>query len=326
MNQPMSPESFTAEDAAAFWFARARSGQMTEEERVQFQTWKQDPANDSAYRVLQGVWNATTLVPVTRLRALTEEPVHKPLHTGRRRTLWVLGTVCAAGVGAVVLPKWVAGFPEFDDSLTTALGQRREVTLPDASVIAMNTATQLNVRLYKNKRIVTLASGEATFTVTKDANRPFYVETGATTVRVTGTQFNVRRDTGNVRVTVISGSVEVNHTQGDTTAQVLLGANDTVFVADTTGPGAVEKTDATSVLAWHQGRVVFFNTPLSSAIGEINRYITHPITITDPAVAKMRIAGVFNIDNPATFLRLLPEIAPVAVRTQPDGSTLVVLR
>ena len=38
----------------------------------------------------------------------------------------------------------------------------------------------------------TLAAGEAFFQVAKDSARPFFVETAAGSVRVTGTQFNVR--------------------------------------------------------------------------------------------------------------------------------------
>jgi transmembrane sensor len=329
MNQRMPLESLTTEDAAAFWFARVRSGQMTDAESTQFSEWKQDSANDHAYKSLQGIWNATSLVPAARLRALAQEPVHQPerVSASRRRTIWALGTAaCAVGAGALVLPQWLAGLPEFETSMTTARGERRETTLPDNSVIAINTATQLTVRLYQDRRVVSLAAGEATFKVTKDSNRPFYVEADATTIRVTGTQFNVRREAGSVRVSVVSGAVEVSHNSGKQLDKVMLGANDAVTVADASGLGAVEKTDVASTIAWHTGRVVFFDTPLVRAIGEINRYTQHPIQINDPAVAKMRIAGVFNIDNPSTFLRLLPEIAPVAVQKQQDGSAIIVVR
>lgn len=322
----MSPESTTREDAAAFWFARVRSEQMTEAETAQFTVWKQDAANDQAYRTLHGIWNATTLVPAQRLRALTEEPSHQPVRSGRRRTMWALGAVCTAAVSAMVVPQWLAGFPEFEQSMVTTVGQRQETTLPDASVIAMNTATQLDVRLYRDRRVVALQAGEATFTVTKDAQRPFYVEAGATVVRVTGTQFNVRRDAGSVRVTVVSGSVQVSHSDGVSSRQVMLGANDAITVTEATGLGNLEHADPASTLAWHKGRVVFYDTPLVRAAAEMNRYIAEPIRIHDAAVANMRIAGVFNIDNPSAFLHLLPEIAPVVVRTRSDGSVLIVKR
>jgi transmembrane sensor len=327
MNQRVSLESFNTDDAAAFWFARVHSKQMSEQEYAEFESWKQAPANDHAYRTLQGIWNATTLVPSSRLLALTEEEIHQPRQTGRRRTLFALGAaVCATGVAAVVLPKWLAGFPEFDERYATELGQRREVTLPDASVIAMNTATQLTVRMYPDKRVVNLTAGEATFTVTKNTDKPFYVQAGSATVRVTGTVFNVRQDPGRIRVTVVSGSVDVSHTDGDMTAHVALGANDVVAVTDTGGLGPVEKTDPAPALAWRGGRVVFFDTPLSAAVAEINRYTREPIRLDDAAVKRMRIAGVFNIDNPASFLKLLPEIAPVAVKSHPDGGVQIVAR
>lgn len=326
MNQRMSPEPLSTEDAAAFWFARVCSAQMTDVEKMQFESWKQDPANGHAYQTLQGIWNATTLVPAARLRALTEAPVQVPQRSGRRRMVWAMGALCAAGTGAFVLPQWLAGFPEFEEKVATARGERRAVTLPDASVIAMNTATHIDVRLYKDRRLVTLTDGEATFSVTKDASRPFYVAVGKTVVRVTGTQFNVRRNADNVRVTVLSGRVEVSFNDDKAPGQVMLGPNDAVTASDASGLGLLEKTDAASVTAWRQGRVVFFDTPLSIAIGEINRYIPQPIRITDPAVAKMRIAGVFSVDSPDSFLRLVPEIAPVVVRKHADGSALIVSR
>ena len=59
MTDPIDPDLLRdPRDAAAFWFARVRSGQMDAAQQRQFDAWRQaDPAHDLEYRRACGVWN-----------------------------------------------------------------------------------------------------------------------------------------------------------------------------------------------------------------------------------------------------------------------------
>ena len=331
MTDPIDPDTLTdPRDAAAYWFARVHSEQMSQAEHQQFHAWLQaNPVHDLEYRRARGIWNASSQLGAERLRALVQEPpvtARQPAPV-RRRLMAGLTLACAAAVvGGVLLPRWGEGDASHAAHYATQIGQRQQVTLPDASVVDLNTATQLSVKLYADRRVVALTAGEATVSVTPDQSRPFYVEAGGTTVRVTGTRFNVRRDGGAVSVAVDSGSVEVQAGPWWNRSQALLGAGQG---ARTTADGvltAPETLDVANLLAWHTGRAVFRDVPLSDAVSEMNRYGHLPILVSGADVAKIRISGVFSIDNPKAFLALLPAIAPVRVQDGTDGSAVIVRR
>jgi transmembrane sensor len=61
---------------------------------------------------------------------------------------------------------------------------------------------------------VTLTSGVAFFSVSKNASRPFIVTVGEREVRVVGTKFEIRRDTAGMRVSVVEGTVGVMQRPG----------------------------------------------------------------------------------------------------------------
>jgi len=65
-------------------------------------------------------------------------------------------------------------------------------------------------------------------------------------------------------------------------------------------------------------RVFFENERLASAIEEMNLYSSRKITV-DPAVADLKINGMFRTDNRAGFLEALETAFPVAVRTDTQG-------
>jgi transmembrane sensor len=92
----------------------------------------------------------------------------------------------------------------------TGIGEQRSVVLDDGSLVTLNTASRIEVKLGKKHRLVRLVSGEALFQVARDAARPFDVVTGNTTVRAVGTQFNVDKRTTATTVTVVEGKIAVS--------------------------------------------------------------------------------------------------------------------
>jgi len=109
---------------------------------------------------------------------------------------------------------------------------------------------------------VRLASGEAFFQVSKDASRPFTVETPAGSVRATGTAFNVLAESpAALDVTVTEGTVAVRPsvTAGgsDTAAPSALTAGDHLSARATTGVSVkpISTAALANKLAWRQGAV-----------------------------------------------------------------------
>lgn len=223
----------------------------------------------------------------------------------------------------MVLSPWFGVSSAFTRQYATQVGQRLQLSLPDASVVDTNTATQLSVRLFDNRRVVELKAGEVSFAVAPDARWPFYVETGDATIRVTGTRFNVRRDADAVRVAVDSGTVEVKFGHWWNRSQVLLRADQGTHTLAQGGLSPSADVDVSDLLAWHVGRVVFRDQPLADAVAEMNRYGRKNMRVADATAGRIHISGVFSVDNPQAFLELLPMIWPVRVQTAADGVTTI---
>jgi transmembrane sensor len=314
---------------AAYWFTRLHSGEATEDEQRAFERWRQaDPEHDRHYRNLLYFWDATLSIPEERLRATlnkTDEPPRQPRYTRRQFGLG-LAAACSALVVAGVLgsPWWDA--PEHVIELVTARGERRAVTLPDETVLYLNTATRATAKLYANRRTLELESGEVLFQVKSDQERPFIVDAGLSKIVVTGTRFDVRRDTHAVQVSVESGSVNVTTGAWWNRVTRRLTAGQTVATNSDQGIGQVASIDVANVTAWQRGKIVFDDAPLSLVIAEMNRYLPQAAILDAPSLAQHRIAGVFSIDDPQAMMDALPAIAPVRVVHLPDGRLHIVAR
>lgn len=205
---------------------------------------------------------------------------------------------------------------------TTAAGERRHLTLPDGTELTLNTRTVAEVEWHLRTRQVRLVDGEALFDVAHAAWRPFLVRAGATTVRVVGTAFNVRRADPRVTVTVLRGRVHVEDASGDA---VVLGARQAAESAG--GVLAVRAApDPGAAAAWKDGKLMFDRTPLAQALADINRYRNVPAVLADPALDGLQISGVFDSARTDALLDLLPSILPVVVRHDADDVVRILPR
>lgn len=243
-----------------------------------------------------------------------------PPNAARRRFLWqgaTLGAVAILGAGGVYIAQQDTVSHAL--SYTTAFGEQKTVTLPDGSEVHMNVSTELVLHYQAHRRQLTLLKGEAMFVVQSDKNRPFIVDAGQVQVEVTGTVFNVRRHAqGNVEVAVTEGSVQVssgpwwNRQQASLTPGMLAqGSEEQAW--------SVQRTDVAARTAWRQGKVVFRDQTLDEVVQEMNRYLPEPIELMDEKLKRLRMAGVFNIEDAQGFLLALQEQLPVTIVQRSDG-------
>ncbi|MGE8591621.1 MAG: FecR family protein, partial [Alcaligenes sp.] len=201
---------------AAHWFSRMHSGETTEADRQAFAAWcSADPAHEREYQKLTAQWNAVLSLPEARLRGLMQatnatQAAPPPPAMSRRRFGLRMVAACALPVAAGLLAApYLFDRDEKRLNYATRKGERRQVTLPDGSILHLNGDTRLAARFGADERQVELTQGEAFFEVRHDASRPFVVMGGVGQVTVTGTRFNVRRDSESLQVSVESGSVRL---------------------------------------------------------------------------------------------------------------------
>lgn len=215
---------------------------------------------------------------------------------------------------------WVEG-----GTFRTAIGERSALTMSDGSVIVLNTNTLVNINFSPKERHVRLMGGQAWFQVAKNPDRPFLVEAGGQRVTALGTAFDVRlADKDAVQVTLVEGRVTVVPIQSRLAA--LIGPPPKVselepgesLIATSAGPAARRKADVSKISSWRRGQVVFDNDSLDAAAAEINRYSHTQIVLADPALAPLRVSGVFTIGQSESFVETVIGHYPIRVAERTD--------
>jgi len=323
------------DEEAAEWTWRMDSETVTAAEQQAFDAWlKQDPRHRRSYEELTRVWRTLDGLAEAKRDEKIATLTHagKPPEAGSRRPwAWATAAMLAVAVGGVV---WLQSGREVQ-TLATAVGQQRNVTLADGSIVALNTNTIVETELSRGERQIYLRKGEAHFQVAHDRSRPFYVHAGDAVVRAVGTQFEVRlRTDQHVDITVNEGRVEVQATGGapDTSASsknkvVAVRALSAGQALSTAAPDysvrPVTEAQLSNDLAWRAGEIIFDGKPLGDAVAEIERYTDARIVITDPQTAALRVGGRFRTDNVPAFFDALQAALPVSIRRAPNGAVYI---
>ncbi|WP_339756744.1 FecR family protein [Algoriphagus aquimarinus] len=150
----------------------------------------------------------------------------------------------------------------------TAKGQRLTAILSDGSKVVLNSGGKLSYQqFFSDTARIVLLEGEAFFEVAEDKNRPFRVITGKTVTTALGTSFNINQGNEDVRISLVSGKVEVGITDNAGAKESLSLLPGEQVVADVQGPISFikENFDPEEVTAW-QRDVLFFKNASSAAV------------------------------------------------------------
>ncbi|SNS86376.1 FecR family protein [Sphingomonas laterariae] len=318
---PPPGRNATTSARAAHWVARMGSEQTTDADHSALASWLlRDQTHNQAYSEQTALWNAVGALaddPVARALLQRSEPEHAPAPRFARRS-WLYG-LAGAAAAALVAVTAVPLMTSDGEQYATAMGEQRSITLSDGSVITLDTDSAIDVELSRNERRLTLRSGQAFFDVARDAKRPFRVFAGDSEVRALGTSFSVRRDGARTQVFLARGSVAVRDAGH---AAVKLEAGEQAELAPAT-TAKIGKVDPERAQAWRFGRLMFDATPLATAVAEINRYGGRQIVLSDPALAQVRISGVFHTRQPEAFAETVAAVFPV--RRAPSSTDVIVL-
>ncbi|MBL8554985.1 MAG: FecR domain-containing protein [Phenylobacterium sp.] len=304
-------------DDAAAWVVRLEAGSLGETEAAAFDAWlSAAPGNASAFDAALAVSQAYAAAGPVVAHQLSQRRAVPLRHELRRRAIVGFGAAAAAAALAVVIAPELTG--PATDTYVTAKGERRTVRLQDGSTIDLNGGTRLAVALARDGRYVTLSEGQAVFDVAHAARRPFYVAAGDRTVRVVGTQFDVRRLAGKVSVTVARGAVEVRPAAGAAGKTYRLHPGQRLDHQEGAPSVQVATAAPDEVLAWRTGRLVYRGQPLSEVIADLNQQYATPIRIEDTALAATPVSGVLVLDSQDAVIRRLALLVPIhAVRSGP---------
>jgi ferric-dicitrate binding protein FerR (iron transport regulator) len=233
--------------------------------------------------------------------------------------------VLTMGVAAALYVVQTPADHEAQNGLTTqtAVQLPLEVTLPDGSVVTLKKGASLSYasEFGKKFRDVNL-TGEALFDVRHDASLPFRVLTGTSIVLVTGTRFMVRQEDGNVKVSVLSGTVLLSNTKVPE-KQISISANQSGFLRVAAGMDkqlSVEDGIEVNELSWKTGHLVFRETPIDSALMDVAHHFSRELILDAPIGDE--ITAEFQDQNLSEILDELGIVAGLKFDT--TGNVLLV--
>jgi transmembrane sensor len=307
------------DEAAATWVVRLQSDSLGEDEAVAFDAWLTASArNARAYDEALEAWLSVDAHALKIREALTTPAVRRPPFG--RRAVFGIGLAAAAGLAVAVLAPILMSDPV--QTFATGKGEHRTVRLADGSKIDLDGGTRLSVKLGRGERRVDLAQGEAIFDVAADSARPFYVAAGDRTVRVVGTQFDVRRLDGSVSVTVARGVVEVRPTGPAPGRAFRLHPGQRLDHRDGAPETRVVAAQPDDIFAWRSGRLVYRDQPLKEVVADLNQNFARPIVLEDKAMGDTKVSAVLVLDDQGAVIRRLALLVPITAITSDQGVLL----
>lgn len=322
MNSIDKNYSHSLQEQASNWQAKVSGGQMSATDSQAFQLWLQDPEHELAYSQCLLVLEMTQSLKADKdiqreLQALPGITVSNAAndHSYSKRFAQIAAALLLAVAVSLVFD--YSSYQRYN----TEVGEQRLVRLDDGSSILLNTDTELKVKYTKQKRAITLARGEAYFSVAKDPQRPFEVQAGSSTARALGTQFSValleQKQSKEVSVAVTEGVVEVEaNTSAKNNAVIAqLGVGDAINFSDRKlqQKPIISSADIARINAWQQRKIYFNSDTLQDAVTEYNRYSPVKFHIIDEELSNERITGLFNVGDLDAFIYSLEELLNINV-------------
>ena len=358
------PKSVQAQASA--WLAKLDNDKPSSQDLQAFKRWvNEDEAHIVAFKKVAAAWDELNIL--TRLPSLLEqkalqckgqskeqrkgrykdrhkEQSHKENSAQPAMPTFGVGAYSFRhiAVAATLVMGLMLGLQQAFNSpqqamVWTAVGEQKTITLPDNSVVQLNTNSRIQFDYEGEVRAVYLHQGEAHFSVAKNPDRPFEVYAGTGLVRAIGTAFSVtlNDNSDEINVVVTEGVVEIapeitpeilTPAIGPQTAMVDALPSGAQVLADkpanrhqrvSAGSAAVfdsaevrtiekiEEAEMLQLLAWQQGLLIFSGEPLEEVVAEISRYTDTKIIIKSEDARALRIGGQFKVaDTRAIFSAL----------------------
>lgn len=262
-------------------FSRYLQGTVTEEEKIRISRWLAQ---------LDALDTPLTAEQLQASKALSRQALQeqfsdrKPAVVRKIRIAPIGRWLVAASVTIAVIISSVLLWPKLRQAdnpvayqvISTGLGEVKTATLPDGTKITLNhhSSVRFPKKFDQATRSVSL-TGEAFFTVTHQADRPFIVQAGKIHTRVYGTEFNITayQHAADVRIALKKGSIGVS---GAHQPEKRLVPGQLFIQNNTTNAARVLSAETADIGAWITGRWVFTQLPLKDVLFALeNRYGMH---------------------------------------------------
>jgi transmembrane sensor len=295
-------------DAVAWRRARCRGRRALERWRARH------PHNEAAWQRAELVSRTFGMLPPS----LAMPVLDRPAGAERRAALKTLAMLIVAGPAGWVLFK-AAPWQQWRADMRTATGEISHQMLADGSRLSLNTDSAVDIAYGDHLRLLHLRAGEIQVASAPDPHRPprpLVVRTACGSVRAIGTRFIVCQQDqlfdARTQVAVLEGAVELRPAETPAAALIVAAGQQASF---DTGSVDAPQALARHADAWVRGLLYADETPLVQILAQLARY-RHGVVRCDPAVARLRVTGVYqlrNTDDTDRLLALLQASLPIRI-------------
>ncbi|UUY09434.1 FecR domain-containing protein [Pseudomonas sp. J452] len=308
----MSEAGYVELQQAADWYARLLDG-ASETERVAWSAWLESRAEHrQAWAVVERVGARFAPFQHGDSRAAAFAALQAPARAGmgRRRALLSLGVLAAGGLlGWRGLRETPLGdhLLAFAADQATAVGERRELALPDGGQAWLNSLSALDIGYTAQRRQLHLRAGEVLLQVPVDGRGALRVSTRHGWVASERASFGLCQRAEGLCLSLFEGEVELR-TEAGLRRQLQAGQQ---VLFSSASVGEVRAVEAAR-RSWVQGVFVAEGTPLRRLVEDLGRQ-RHGYLGCSPAVADLRVVGSFPLTDTDQALALLPKVLPVRI-------------
>lgn len=316
------------------------SGRLTALQRNRVEAWLREPANWERYYEWLEEWEHLNLQyiadkdtafrqSIEQIEQWEQEQASPPkkIFTVRRYSFGTYRLLIAASVCLFLL---VGGYLSrsywLNHTIATAYGEIRQVTLPDGSVVMLNTHSSVTFpRFGFGERTRTVAlTGEASFSVrhTK-TNQRFVVHTQkGLDIVVLGTEFNVYARSGDMKVVLKKGAIRLDvQSTAKTSRSLLMHPGDLVSVNKAGKLAIRHKIRPEALTAWQDHRFIFSQTSMAEIMTLMKENYNLTVTLKDSQLAERTVSGTFQARTADEFLQVIAQLLEVNYNRQENRVT-----
>jgi len=333
-------EHFDYDELLASYF----SGTLTRDEEKELESWKgTNEENQTVFKNAEKVWQSLNLLQEMRgydmPRALSNVHSKTELFSGhyqngflfywQRIAAILLLPLLIGGAIYFIQAKYTSSNSVVWQTITTPLGVKSHLQLPDGTLVWVNSGTNLSYpsSFSDGKRNVKL-QGEAFFDVAKDEKHPFIVDLGKINIQVVGTKFNASNYEGGRQTEVVlaSGKVmlfEKYENKSRLVSEMVPGQQAIYLKGGNTI--SLKHVDTGKYISWIYGKLIFKDDPMDEVVLKLDRWFNVQIEIADPIIGGYIYTANFQNETIEQILSLIKRTSPVEYTIIPgkrlnDGS------
>lgn len=198
--------------------------------------------------------------------------------------------------------------------LFAPLGSRISFSLPDGTQGWLNSGSSLEYQIpFNNNRQIAIL-GEAWFDVAHDANHPFEISAGNSTVKVLGTKFNLNAYPEDKYIEVVLEEGKVEFSVPGRASTIEMKPDERLVFSH--GAIKIDNTNASKYAAWKEGKLVFRGDPMAEVARRIERWYNVEVELVDKELENYVIRGTFQDDSLEEVFQYLKMTSPIRYRIQ----------